>query len=87
MAKKPEGDLGGMTITKARAAETVPFASVASPAATPTGGVKSLTVKLEADLYATLLAYCYQAAMAQGSRVTHQHVMVKALESYLTGQT
>lgn len=87
MARKPEGDLGAMAITKARAAGTVPFAPLARPATAPAGGgVKSLTVKLEADIYAALRAYCYEQERAQGSRVTHQQVMVQALEAFLASQ-
>jgi len=86
MSKKPEGDLGSMAISKARAAETVPF-STAPPAPrvppAPGGSPKSLTVKLDGELYAALRAYCYEQERASGSRLTHQQVMVEALKKLL----
>jgi hypothetical protein len=60
MGKKPEGDLGSMTISKAKAAETVPFAAAARPAGAIASSPKSLTVKLDGDLYAELRAYCFE---------------------------
>jgi hypothetical protein len=88
MAKKPEGDLGSMAISKAKAAETVPFgeipaAPVAPPAKAAMGGVKSLTVKLEGDTYAALRTYCFEQEQATGSRLSHQQVMVQALKAFL----
>jgi hypothetical protein len=85
MAKKPEGDLGAMAISKAKAADTVPFAAAprAAPEAGGIGGVKSLTVKLDGDTYAALRTYCYEQERATGARLTHQQVMVKALKSFL----
>jgi hypothetical protein len=92
MAKRPEGDLGSMAISKAKAAETVPFAAsalpgapVAPPPAPPTGssGVKSLTVKLDSADYAALRAYCYEQERVTGGRLTHQQVMVQALRAFL----
>ena len=84
MARKPEGDLGSIAISKARAADTVPFSvapePVAAPAASPD---KSLTVKLKGDLYAALRAYCYEQEKSAGTRVTHQDVMVAALKGFL----
>lgn len=84
MAKKPEGDLGSMTLSKAKAAAAVPFGETSPglPQA-PGGGVKSLTVKLEGDIYAALRAYCYEQERATGSRLSHQQVMVKALKDFL----
>ena len=87
MAKKPEGDLGAMAITKAKAAETAPFSRTerADPPA-PAASVKSLTVKLDGGTYAALRAFCYEQERATGARVTHQQVMVKALQAYLESQ-
>lgn len=79
MAKKPEGDLGAMMISKEKAAGTVPFGG--APIAG--GGVKSLTVKLEGDTYAELRTYCYEYERRTGARLTHQQVMVQALKSFL----
>ena len=87
MAKKPEGDLGSMAISKAKAADTVPFAAGSPCISTRRGwGVKSLTVKLEGDTYAALRTYCYEQERATGVRLTHQQVMVKALKSFLESQ-
>lgn len=84
MAKRPEGDLASMSISKAKAAGTVPFAAPATAApAVGAGGVKSLTVKLEGDTYAALRTYCYEQERATGSRLTHQQVMVQALKDFL----
>jgi hypothetical protein len=83
MAKKPEGDLGSMAISKAKAAGTVPFAAGARTPAPGGGGVKSLTVKLEGDTYAALRTYCYEQERATGARLTHQQVMVQALKDFL----
>jgi hypothetical protein len=70
-----------MAITKAKAADTVPFGEASHAAAV--GGVKSLTVKLEGDTYAELRAYCYEQERATGTRLTHQQVMVQALKAFL----
>ncbi len=86
MARKPEGDLGAMTISKAKAAGTVPFEGKAAPMVAPGGSPKSLTVKLEADTYAALRAYCYEQERAHGSRLTHQQVMVEALTAFLASK-
>jgi hypothetical protein len=87
MAKKPEGDLGSMAISKAKAADTAPFAAAARAAPAPgAGGVKSLTVKLEGDTYAALRAYCYERERSTGARLTHQQVMVQALKQFLESQ-
>jgi hypothetical protein len=85
MAKKPEGDLGAMAISKAKAAETAPFTQrpAAASAAASVGSVKSLTVKLDGDIYAGLRAYCYERERATGTRMTHQQVMVEALKAFL----
>ena len=86
MAKKPVGDLGSMVISKAKAADAVPFGESTAPAAhqpTGIGGVKSLTVKLEGSMYAELRAYCYEREQATGSKLTHQQVMVQALKAFL----
>jgi hypothetical protein len=82
MVKKPEGDLGSMTISKAKAVDTVPFGV---PPSAPSAGfaVKSLTVKLEGDLYASLRAHCYEQERVRGTRLTHQEVMVSALKAFL----
>jgi hypothetical protein len=85
MAKRPDADLGSMAISKAKAAETVPF-SVPPPLPAPPAGssaVKSLTVKLEGDLYAALRTYCFEQERARGERLTHQGVMVDALKAFL----
>jgi hypothetical protein len=75
-----------MAISKAKAADTVPFAPAAAPAAPAPhagGAVKSLTVKLEGSLYAALRTYCYEQEQATGSKLTHQQVMVEALKAFL----
>jgi hypothetical protein len=82
MVKKPVGDLGGMAISKAKAVEAVPFGTVAQPLPA-IGSVKSLTVKLDADTYAALRAYCYERERSTGGRLTHQQVMVEALKAFL----
>lgn len=82
MAKKPVGDLGAMAISKAKAVEAVPF-STGSQATPIGGGVKSLTVKLEADTYAALRAYCYEQERSTGTKLTHQQVMVRAIKAFL----
>jgi len=76
-----------MMISKGKAAEAMPFASSAAipPAAPPmTGAPKSLTVKLDGDLYAALRTYCYEQERATGARMTHQEVMVTALRALLS---
>lgn len=83
MSKKPEGDLGLMAISKARAAETVPFSTPPPAQPASAGSPKSLTVKLDGELYAALRAYCYEQERASGSRLTHQQVMVEALKKLL----
>lgn len=87
MARKPGADLGAMAISKAKAADTAPFARASGPAQqTTVGGVKSLTVKLEGDVYAGLREYCYDQERATGSRLTHQQVMVQALKAFLASK-
>jgi hypothetical protein len=56
MARKPEDDPGAMAISKAQAANAVPFSAPTAPAVALRvgGGFKSLTVKLEGELYAAL---------------------------------
>jgi len=83
MSKRPEGDLGSMAISKAKAAETVPFSVAPAPPPVSGGSPKSLTVKLDGELYAALRAYCYEQERASGSRLTHQQVMVEALKKLL----
>lgn len=83
MSKKPEGDLGSMAISKAKAAETVPFSAPATASPAPSAPPKSLTVKLDGELYASLRAYCYEQERASGTRLTHQQVMVEALKKLL----
>jgi hypothetical protein len=72
-----------MMISKSKAAGMVPFEATKPPPPLPTGGQKSLTVKLEAADYAALRAYCYEQERASGSRLTHQMVMVQALKAFL----
>jgi hypothetical protein len=84
MARKPAGDLGSMAISKAAAADAKPFA-----AREPTigaGGVKSLTVKLDASTYAALREYCYAQERATGHRATHQQVVVEMIKTALVGR-
>jgi hypothetical protein len=78
--KKP--DLGAMTITKAAAAGTLPFAENPAPAdaAHP---AKSLTIKLDGSLYAALREYCHRTERERGRRITHQEVLVAALKPYI----
>jgi len=89
MARKPEGDLGSMAISKAKAVDTVPFAQTGTATIAPggLGGVKSLTVKLDGDTYAALRTYCYEQERATGTRLTHQQVMVTALTTFLANPT
>ncbi len=87
MARAPKADLGTMTISKAAAADTAPFSTApALPPAAPAGSAtsKSLTVKLDGDLYAALRTYCYEQERSTGSRLTHQQVMVTALRTLLS---
>jgi hypothetical protein len=84
MAKRPEGDLGSMAISKAKAAETVPFS--APPPAQPAPAVamgKSLTVKLDGELYLQLADYCSDHLRRTGKKLYHQEVMVQALKAFL----
>jgi hypothetical protein len=84
MAKRPEGDLGSMAISKAKAAETVPFNAPppAPPAPTVAAG-KSLTVKLDGDLYLQLAEYCSDHLRRTGKKLFHQEVMVEGLRMIL----
>ena len=83
MAKKPEGDLGSMAISKAKAAGQCRSVLAPMRQHQRVGGVKSLTVKLEGDTYAALRTYCYEQERATGARLTHQQVMVQALKDFL----
>jgi hypothetical protein len=67
---------------KAAASATIPSAKLA-PEASPVGGPKSLTVKLEAADYWALRDYCTQRERETGQRVTHQQAMVMALHKLL----
>jgi hypothetical protein len=51
------------------------------------GGVKSMTVKLEGNLYAALCTYCYQREHATGTKLTHQQVIGEALKAFLPTPT
>ena len=82
MTKRPGGDLGSMTISKAKAVDTVPFAvhqptSLLTPLGRP---AKSLTVKLDGETYDQLRDYCHGKEKATGRRMTHQEVMVTAVK-------
>jgi hypothetical protein len=79
--RKPSGDLGDMQIGKAKAAETVPFATTAP--ASVAGPPKGLTVKLDGEQYAALRAYAYERERTTGKRLTHQEIMVRALAEFL----
>ena len=80
---KPRVDMDRLSIPKAAASAAVPFAGAPSPEPTPLGSGKSLTVKLEATDYWALHDYCTQQERATGKRVTHQQVMVTALQALL----
>jgi acyl transferase domain-containing protein len=85
MAKKPIADMAILGVSKEQAAQAVPFAAPPRPVTQATVGLpKSLTIKLNPETYAALRAYCYEQERATGSRVTHQAVMVQALEEMLT---
>jgi hypothetical protein len=92
MSRAPKGDLGTMPgITKEAAVAAVPFRQAPPAAPTPKAPVaptagKSLTVKLSGDLYEALRAYCYETGRATGTRVTHQDVMVEALQGFLAAK-
>ncbi|WP_138328118.1 hypothetical protein [Lichenicoccus roseus] len=59
-------------------------ATPSTPAVTQaTGEPKSLTVKVDAAVYASLRAYCYSQEQATGRRVSHQDVKKQALVSLL----
>jgi hypothetical protein len=83
MARKPDGDLGTMAISKTQAAGAVPFAAAQPGQGASGGGVKSLTVKLDGPLYAELRAYSFERERALGKRVSHQEIMVQALRAFL----
>ena len=91
MSSRPKGDLSGLMVSKAAAAEAVPF-GVAQEARgrggetlqpTVLGVQRSLTVKLEPAVYARLRHYCYTREQALGRKLTHQDVMVRALDELL----
>ncbi len=76
-----------MAISKARAADTVPFskptpelARETPPSARPS---KSLTVKLDGDTYEELRDYCHRQEKVTGRRLTHQDVMLRAAKEFL----
>jgi hypothetical protein len=84
MAKRPEGDLGSMAISKTKATETVPFGVPTPQASTPVATMgKSLTVKLDGDLYLQLADYCGDHLRRTGKKLFHQEVMVQALKAFL----
>ena len=85
MARKPEDDLGAVATSKATAAHTVPFSLPITPAVALRvgGGVKSLTVKLDGELYAALCTYCYQREHVTRTKLAPQQVMVEALKAFL----
>jgi hypothetical protein len=84
MTRKPNIDMAVLGVSKAAAAAVAPFAPPAPPSAAAGGGQpKSLTIKIDGPTYAALRAYCYRREQATGSRVTHQAVMVKALNELL----
>lgn len=80
---KPRVDMDRLSIPKAAAAAAVPFAGTPPPDQAPPGGGKSLTVKLEAADYWALRDYCIRQERTTGKRVTHQQVMVTALQALL----
>ena len=80
---KPRVDMDKLGIPKAAAAAAVPFAKAQSQEPAPPGGGKSLTVKLDGPDYWALRDYCIQQERATGKRVTHQQVMVAALQALL----
>jgi hypothetical protein len=82
VAKKPEGDLGSMAISKATAAQTVPFGAP-TPVAPVAARDKSLTVKLDPDLYTRLRDYCYAQERSTGKKLSHQDAMVMGLKMLL----
>jgi hypothetical protein len=88
MAKRPEGDLGSMAISKAKAVETVPFGSAPQPApVTGPAATKSLTVKLEVPLYYEMKEFCHKREVSTGRRLSHQDAMIEGLRMLLaTGQ-
>lgn len=88
MSRRPAGDLGALIVSKDAAAGAVPFAAAPTPGPLPSapaaGGMpKSLTVKLDAAAYAKLRAYCFAQELATGRRLTHQEIMVRALDELL----
>jgi hypothetical protein len=81
---KPRVDMDKLGIPKAKAAAAVPFAKPPSPEPPPPlGSDKSLTVKLTAADYWALREYCIQQERVTGRKVTHQQVMVAALQALL----
>jgi hypothetical protein len=82
MSRKP--DLGSLGITKARAAEAVPFREEAVSVEVK-GEPKGLTIKLTARRYAHLREWCLRQERERGgSRVTHQAALIEAFDA-LTG--
>jgi hypothetical protein len=87
MAKRPEGDLGSMAISKTKAAETVPFGAATPAAPAPVAPMgKSLTVKLDGDLYLQLADYCSDHLRRTGKKLFHQEVMVEGLKMLLAAR-
>ena len=91
MSSRPKGDLSGLMVSKAAAAEAVPF-GVAQEARgrggetlqpTVLGVQRSLTVKLEPAVYAQAAALLLHARAGLGRKLTHQDVMVRALDELL----
>jgi hypothetical protein len=88
MAKRPEGDLGSMAISKTKAAETVPFGAPSRVAAAGPVATKSITVKLEVPLYYEMKEFCHKREVSTGKRLSHQDAMIEGLLMLLaTSQT
>jgi hypothetical protein len=84
MAKRFEDDLGLMPVSKPKAVDTVLFAAPVAPAPSPAAAMaKSLSVKLDGDLYNQLLAYCFERLRRTGTKLYHQEVMVEGLKMLL----
>lgn len=85
MARRPEGNLGDMAISKSAAASAAPFSrTTTTPEPAPViSASKSLTVKLDGETYAMLRDYCHRQERATGKRLTHQEVMVQAAKDFL----
>ncbi len=77
MATKPT--LEALALPKAGAAPAPPLPRPAVTAGAP----KSLTVKLDPDLYARLRRYCLDQMESGGKEPSHQEVLTTALREYL----